>query len=294
LAKAGAFFVQVQVMPIGLLHSGVWHSPGFWAEFPILIVVFAVCIGNGKAEAGYIGNDLEIIASVRFFVDLGWIWYCAGSVARESAMLHYVHSSKGRKEQAMCGRYYIDEETAREIRNVVREVDERLQREKLGYDVYPAKQAPVLLKKGNKLTAAWQRWGYPGFFGSKVIFNARAESVMEKRMFHEGICCRRVIVPASWFYEWNRSKEKITFQRTDSQVMFMAGFYSSFEDGDRFVILTTQANASVRGVHDRMPLILERDQLKEWVLNDRAAKRILGQRPVLLKKLAEYEQQTLF
>ena len=76
--------------------------------------------------------------------------------------------------------------------------------------------------------------------------------------------------------------------------MFMAGFYSSFEDGDRFVILTTRANASVRGVHDRMPLILERDQLEEWVLNDRAVMRILEQRPVLLKKLAEYEQQTLF
>ena len=194
----------------------------------------------------------------------------------------------------MCGRYYIDEETAREIRNTVRELDERLWRDKLGYDVYPAKQAPVLLKKGNRLTAAWQRWGYPGFSGNKVIFNARSDSVLEKRMFHEGIRCRRVIVPAAWFYEWNRSKEKITFQRMDLQVMFMAGFYSSFEDGDRFVILTTRANASVRGVHDRMPLILERDQLEEWVLNDRAVMRILEQRPVLLKKLAEYEQQTLF
>lgn len=194
----------------------------------------------------------------------------------------------------MCGRYYIDEEMAREIQKVVREVDEQLRREKLGYDIHPSQRAPALTGEGGALVAAWQTWGYPGFSGSKVIFNARAESVMEKRMFRQGIRHRRIVVPCAWFYEWNKNKEKIVFSRKDSPALFMAGFCSRFEDGDRFVILTTQANESMKGVHERMPLILERDQLKDWALDDKAAVDILGQRPALLEKRAEYEQQSLF
>lgn len=194
----------------------------------------------------------------------------------------------------MCGRYYIDEETLNEIQNVVLEVDEQLRKEKLGCEIHPTEQAPVITRRGGGLAMAWQRWGYPGFSGSRVIFNARVESVMEKRMFYEGIRSHRIIVPGAWFYEWNKSREKIAFCRKDVPVLFMAGFCSWFEDGSRFVILTTQANESVKGTHDRMPLILERNQLKEWVLDDNASVHIMGQRPALLEKRAEYEQQTLF
>ena len=44
--------------------------------------------------------------------------------------------------------------------------------------------------------------------------------------------------------------------------MFLAGCYNRYRDGDRFVILTVPANASVAAVHDRMPLILEAEELE--------------------------------
>ncbi|MCC8026484.1 MAG: DUF159 family protein [Clostridium sp.] len=194
----------------------------------------------------------------------------------------------------MCGRYYVDEETAREIWKIVGKVDEQLKIEGPGRDIHPTEPAPVIVGRGEGLAMAWQRWGYPGFAGSKVVFNARAESVMEKRMFREGIRRHRLVVPGAWFYEWNRNKEKITFRREDSPVLFMAGFCSRFEDGNRFVILTTQANDSMKGTHDRMPLILEKEQLEDWVLDEKSVERILAQRPALLEKRADYEQQTLF
>lgn len=76
--------------------------------------------------------------------------------------------------------------------------------------------------------------------------------------------------------------------------MFMAGCYRKYEDGDRFVILTTQANASMEPVHDRMPLVLEREEAVDWLLEDGAAEKLLRKSPPLLERRTEYEQMSLF
>ncbi len=73
----------------------------------------------------------------------------------------------------------------------------------------------------------------------------------------------------------------------------MAGFCDRFENEKLFMILTTTANEFMRKVHDRMPLILEKEQLEDW-FDDRKMEEILHQVPVQLKREAEYEQQSLF
>lgn len=75
--------------------------------------------------------------------------------------------------------------------------------------------------------------------------------------------------------------------------MFMAGCYRKNEDGDRFVILTTQANASMEPVHARMPLILERKEAVDWLLENGAAEELLRKSPSLLERRTEYEQMSL-
>ena len=113
-------------------------------------------------------------------------------------------------------------------------------------------------------------------------------------MFREGVARRRVAVPVSWFYEWNKSKEKYTFTREGSRVLFLAGFYNRYQDGEHFVILTTEANNSMAPVHSRMPLILDKDQVRDWILDSDRTRELLGQVPPELLKSCEYEQQTLF
>ena len=194
----------------------------------------------------------------------------------------------------MCGRYYIDDETAKAIESLVEELDQRQRLKGLGNDIRPTDLAPVICRGNGNLKASFLRFGIPGIQGKGVILNARSESVMEKRMFFSGIRQNRIVVPGTWFYEWNRQKEKNTFLRKDGSILFMAGFFNRFEDGDRFVILTTAANESMVGTHDRMPLILEENQLKDWILDEKKAEYLLHQKPVLLERRAEYEQQTLF
>lgn len=193
----------------------------------------------------------------------------------------------------MCGRYYVDEETAREIEKLVRDLDRRLKMERTG-DVFPSQNAMILKGEGNHLAAEQMRWGFPGFEKGKLLINARAETALERPTFRESVQDRRCIIPARGFYEWNKSKEKFTFERKGTPVLFMAGCYNRYEGQERFVILTTEANSSVAPVHNRMPLILEPEELKDWVLDDQATESLLHKTPVLLEQRAEYEQMRLF
>ncbi len=197
----------------------------------------------------------------------------------------------------MCGRYFVDDDTAREIEKLVRQVDEKMRGaavscrvEVAAKDIHPTETAPILAASGDILECRWQRWGFPGFRKSQVIYNARCESVMEKPMFREAVRHRRAVIPAAWFYEWDRSKQKHIFYRESGAPLFMAGCYRKYDEGDRFVILTTQANASMEPVHDRMPLILEREEAVAWLLENDAAEGLLQKSPPLLVRRTEYEQ----
>ena len=193
----------------------------------------------------------------------------------------------------MCGRYYVDDETAREIEKLVRDLDRKLQIERTG-DVFPSQKAAVIKGQEHRLATEQMRWGFPGFEKGKLLINARAESALERRAFRDSIQNRRCIIPSRGFYEWNKNKEKFTFEREDATVLFMAGCYNRYEDEERFVILTTEANSSVALIHNRMPLILEPEEVEDWVLDDRATEYLLHKTPGLLKAHAEYEQMRLF
>ena len=193
----------------------------------------------------------------------------------------------------MCGRYYVDDETAREIEKLVRDLDRRMKMERTG-DVFPSQNAMILKGEGNHLAAEQMRWGFPGFEKGKLLINARAETALERPTFRESVQDRRCIIPARGFYEWNKSKEKFTFERKETPVLFMAGCYNRYEGQERFVILTTDANSSVAPVHNRMPLILEPEELKDWVLDEQVAESLLHKTPLLLEQRAEYEQMRLF
>lgn len=195
----------------------------------------------------------------------------------------------------MCSRYYFDNDTMNDILDIVKKTDASLQGMQVNRDVYPTDDAAVVIRDaagGIKLSKI--KWGYSGINDSGIIINARAESVLDKKMFAGGIRRRRAVIPAGYFYEWSRNKEKNTFRRKDRDTVYMAGFYDLTDIGERFIIITTQANASMIKIHDHMPLILEKGQIKDWLLDDTAVDYLLRQTPVLLDRETEYEQRTLF
>ena len=108
----------------------------------------------------------------------------------------------------MCGRYYVDDETAREIEEAGtgsgQEAADGAHRGCL-----PFAKCHDPEGAGNHLAAEQMRWGFPGFEKGKLLINARAETALERPTFRESVQDRRCIIPARGFYEWNKSKEKV-------------------------------------------------------------------------------------
>lgn len=196
----------------------------------------------------------------------------------------------------MCGRYHFNLDFMDGMDGLIEGSDWKLELGLMDQDVHPGDMAPVIIAGNNRgsLQVQMQRWGFPAPGGKGLVFNARSESAAEKSMFREGVGRRRAVVAASWFYEWNQSKEKYTFTSQKDEALFLAGFYSHYEDGAHFVILTTAANPSMAPVHSRMPLVLERSQVREWILDHDRTPALLDQMPGPLSRSCEYEQQTLF
>ena len=193
----------------------------------------------------------------------------------------------------MCGRFYIDDHTIKEIANVAPETNDAFWKGKCG-DIYPSQSSLVITGRTVHLSAEEMKWGFPQYQKKGLVINARAETVLERNMFRESVRRRRCIIPAGQYYEWDAQKNKVTFSGQDQPVLYLAGFFDRFQDGDHFVILTTEANASVSPVHDRMPLILEKEELESWIYDEAFLEFALLKVPAKLQKSQEYEQQTLF
>lgn len=188
----------------------------------------------------------------------------------------------------MCGRYYIDGEV---IENCRRQWG--IWGPDLPGDIHPSEKALVLRGVQGRMILEPMIWGFPQQNRTGLLINARAETVLEKVTFRDSARYRRCVIPAGHYYEWNRLKEKATFKRQDGKPMYMAGLYQIVDNEFRFVIITTEANASVLMVHDRMPLILEESDVDKWIFDDEYMRYLLRRTPVLLQREQEYEQQSL-
>jgi putative SOS response-associated peptidase YedK len=193
----------------------------------------------------------------------------------------------------MCGRYYITEETKKELEKLVRDLERKINGAKFDGDIVPSAKAPILFADGKEISATMGRWGFPGAQGKNLIINARAETAQSKSMFSNCLSSGRCVIPAAGFYEWDRSRNKFTFTGRQSNILYLAGIYRKGEQDEQFVVLTTQANASMERVHPRMPLILNQNQMKEWLMQDVQTDRLLKAVPEELQSRADMEQMRL-
>ncbi len=114
-------------------------------------------------------------------------------------------------------------------------------------------------------------WAQDPSMGSRLI-NARAETVAEKPSFRGAFKYRRCVIPADGFYEWRGvagKKQPYYIHRRDGQTMAFAGLWETWERAEGYLetctIITTSANLEMRELHDRMPVILEMDEIGIWL-----------------------------
>ena len=106
----------------------------------------------------------------------------------------------------MCGRYYIEIDE-RELRQIADEIEKKTKGPpgqmtlKAGGEVFPTDVVPVQTGINQYLP---MKWGFVGFDGKPMI-NARSETALEKPMFRQSMLERRCLIPASGYYEWQKT-----------------------------------------------------------------------------------------
>lgn len=126
------------------------------------------------------------------------------------------------------------------------------------------------------------RWGFmPGWVKDPrsfpLLINARAETAVDKAAFRAAMRHRRILVPASGFYEWRRppkgtrgSSQAYWVRPRRGRLIAFAGLMETWSsaDGseiDTATILTTGANEALSHIHNRMPVVIQPEDFSRWL-----------------------------
>ena len=170
------------------------------------------------------------------------------------------------------------------------------------YNVAPTVQVPAIFERRVKDSGEVRRrlaplvwglvpsWAKEPSIGSRMI-NARLETVAEKPAFKRAFSARRCILPADGFYEWYAAeqpaasvgrgkgkpkKQPFFIHRADGGRLVMAGIYEIWRDPRKdpsddtawlrtCSVITTQATDAAGHIHDRMPMVISRGAIGDWL-----------------------------
>jgi putative SOS response-associated peptidase YedK len=177
----------------------------------------------------------------------------------------------------MCGRYvFVPDNNLKDRFSLKNNIDSLVP----NYNVSPGEFLPVIINdNGNMITL--MRWGLiPSWAKDPNIayrlINARADSVSFKPSFRTAFKHRRCLIPASGFYEWKKEgkhKQPYYFVLKDKSTFAFAGLWDQWlsPDGSEiqtYTIITTDPNSLVNSVHNRMPVILQKEDESIWLENN--------------------------
>jgi len=147
------------------------------------------------------------------------------------------------------------------------------------YNIAPTQQVLACRQtdKGRELVALhWgliPSWADDSKIGYKMI-NARSDGVATKPSYRSAFKKRRCLIPATGFYEWQavkgeKKKQPHLIRRKDGKPFAFAGLWEHWEKGeepiDSCTIITTDANRTLKPIHERMPVIVDKKDFKLWL-----------------------------
>lgn len=180
-----------------------------------------------------------------------------------------------RGERSMCGRFSLTEE----IYNLKRQFEFEFF-EEIGprYNIAPSQMVLAIGQNKGERKGAYLKWGLVPYWandpkiGYKMI-NARSEGIDEKPSFKQPFKQRRCLILSDGFYEWKKNgkeKQPYRFFMKDNKPFALAGLYDVWKKEGQSplvtcTIITTIPNEVTEDVHDRMPVILKKEDYDTWL-----------------------------
>lgn len=165
----------------------------------------------------------------------------------------------------MCGRYELDLE--------IKDLLEYYQLEDQPFhfearpEVFPSQLLPVVVSDKQLALA---KWGLDEPWAKRPIINSRLETVDEKKTTRQAFQNQRCIIPATAFFEWDQYKVRHRFSSPEEPIQSIAGVYKHYQSKEGgtylgFSLLTMDANPQMAPVHDRMPVVLDKQQIRPYL-----------------------------
>jgi putative SOS response-associated peptidase YedK len=239
-------------------------------------------------------NELTIAQGLRSGQRNGGVDGCTRR--RSGPVGHGVSLSLAPYYLRMCGRYALAKDIGALSAEFDAEFAEALAEpaHRSNFNVAPGSNVPVVTIVGGVRILAKVRWGIVPKWSknsSTLLINARGESVAEKVTFAKAFATRRILIPASGYYEWKRPAKDPYFispPPEDLRIMPMAGLIAdSVIDGQivpTCAIITLAAAPNLELIHDRMPACISSKNWDAWLdpaLDVDAALDLLVARPDL-------------
>ena len=162
-------------------------------------------------------------------------------------------------------------------------------------ELHPTDVAAVLAPDKNGGIGVFPMlWGFTVPETGAPVVNCRLESADYKPLWKDSWYRRRCVIPASWYYEWEHfsspdGKKRMTgakyaVQPEGGDVTWLAGLYRYETHGGIqvpvFAVITRPADEHVSALHDRMPLILNKESIADWIRPDGDPNEIVKRAPV--------------
>src|SRR5258706_3276528 len=148
------------------------------------------------------------------------------------------------------------------------------------YNIAPSQPVPAIRADADGRRIDLLRWGLIPFWAEDAkignsLINARGEAIAEKPAFREAFKRRRCVLPASHFYEWqklpgSKVRQPYCVSLASGELMSFAGLWETWRNPqgelvESYSIVTTEANDMMARLHDRMPLMLTKDDCNAWL-----------------------------
>ncbi len=174
------------------------------------------------------------------------------------------------------------------------------------YNAAPTQALPAILNTAPRVIQPLC-WGLKPVWAQKIekregIIDVRAETLRDRPTFKKDLITRRCLVLADSFYEWRKDRKHRTpfriLLKTGEPFVF-AGIWEENEDSDghpiqTFAIITTEANAVVAEVHNRMPVMLQPKEERRWLADAVLLSTLLSfLRPYPAELMRAYQVSTL-
>ena len=187
----------------------------------------------------------------------------------------------------MCGRFHFSRDVADEmIISILTTMERKYPGQFKTGELFPGDTVPGIIAWNEKIVPIPATFEFPGFQEKKLLINARSETVAEKMTFAGSFRERRIVLPATSFYEWSHDakKQKYQFSVKDTSALYLCGIYKIIDGEVRFVILTREANESMVEIHHRMPVILLEHEVRGYLTDYPTALEFIGSTPPVLER----------